>query len=331
MNINRIGEFGLINLLAQNTIFDPTTVAVGIGDDAAALLPSPGKIQLVTTDMLVETVHFDLITTTACQLGHKAIAVNLSDIAAMGGTPQHVLVSIALPKKTETAFVLELYEGMKKICREFKVNIVGGDTVKSPDRLVINITAMGEVNSSHLVKRSGAKPGDVVAITGTLGNSAAGLEILTAGLTERFSFSKTLTDAHLVPMPQVSLGISLAAAGATSMDDVSDGLANESHEIAAASQVGIELYADKIPLSHETILAAQHFNKSPLDYALYGGEDFQLLFTMPPDIFAKMLEAEAANIREIGRVLNKKQSVILIYPDGSEEKIEPKGYNHFRE
>jgi thiamine-monophosphate kinase len=331
LDVNRVGEFGLIDLIAKDTIFDPASVVVGIGDDAAALLPAPDKIQLVTTDMLVETVHFDLTTTTAYQLGHKAIAVNLSDIAAMGGIPRHALISIALPKKINVDFVLELYKGMKEICRDFKVNIVGGDTVSSPDNLVLNVVVIGEAEPSRLIKRSGAKPGDIVAVTGPLGGSAAGLEILTAGLTKSFPFSKILTDAHLTPMPKVSLGRALANAGATSMDDISDGLASECHEIAAASQVGIELYADAINVSEETIIVAEYFNKPPLDYALYGGEDFELLFTMPPDIFANIMKTEPASISQIGRVVKNEQSVVLIWPDGTKEKIEAKGYNHFRD
>jgi thiamine-monophosphate kinase len=327
LNITQIGEFCLIDLLAKNTICDQSSVAVGIGDDAAAILPSPGKIELVTADMLVETIHFDLRTTTPRQLGRKAIAVNLSDIAAMGGTPKHALVSLALPPQTQVEFVLALYEGMKEICQEFQVNIIGGDTVASPDKLVLNVTVIGE--AANLVKRSGARAGDVVAVTGTLGDSAAGLELLLNNAAAKFSNSKVLTDAHLSPKPQVALGQKLAAAGAASMDDVSDGLAGEAHEIAAASQVGLELYADKIPLSQATISVARYFNKSPLAYALYGGEDFQLLFTMPPAIFADLLKTEAAHICQIGTVMPGNSEVVLIHANGRKEKITKKGYDHF--
>jgi thiamine-monophosphate kinase len=326
LNINQIGEFGLIELLAENTICDQKSVAIGIGDDAAAIWPTSGKVELVTTDMLVETIHFDLRTTTAKELGYKAIAVNLSDIAAMGGTPKHALVSLALPRHTKVEFVLDLYAGMKEICGEFQVNIIGGDTVASPDKLVLNVTVIGE--TGHLVKRSGAKAGDVVAVTGTLGSSAAGLELLANGLTD-FPGAKVLTEAHLKPKPQVVLGQMLAARGASSMDDVSDGLAGEAHEIAAASKVGIELYAAKIPLAPATIKVANYFHKPPLAYALYGGEDFQLLFTMPQADFAELVKREGTNICQIGTVLPEGSGVVLVHANGSREKIEKKGYDHF--
>lgn len=232
--LTEIGEFGLIELIKQGTINNHGSVIVGIGDDAAVLLPTPRQLQLLTTDMLVESVHFDLATTTPWQLGYKAIAVNLSDIAAMGGTPRHAVVSIALPVSTPTEFMMNLYQGMKEICREFSVNIVGGDTVASPQGLVINVTVAGEVEPTNLVRRSGAKQGDIVAVTGTLGNSAVGLDLLSAGEWEDYDFAWPLVTAHLTPRPQVKTGALLAAAGATSMDDLSDGLASEAHEIAAA-------------------------------------------------------------------------------------------------
>ena len=176
MLIEHIGEFGLIDLLKKNTINAPQSVIAGIGDDAAVLLSTPKQLQLLSTDMLVEAVHFDLKTTTPCQLGYKAIAVNISDIAAMGGLPRHVVISLALPRSIDVEFVDNLYSGMKEICKEFDVNIVGGDTVSSPQGIVINVALLGEVEPALLLRRSGAQQGDIVAVTNTLGNSAAGLE-----------------------------------------------------------------------------------------------------------------------------------------------------------
>lgn len=328
MDIKAIGEFGLIDLIKRNSIADEARVEIGIGDDAAAFWPPPERLQLVTADMLVETVHFDLQWISPWQLGFKALAVNISDIAAMGGTPRHAFVSIALPRHCSVDFVLALYEGMKAIGREYGVNILGGDTVSSPQQLVINVTLTGDVPPGRVLRRSGARPGDQVLVTNCLGNSSAGLEWLMAGgLPEQ---ETVLVSSHLTPQPQVFLGQALAAAGATSMDDVSDGLSSEANEIAAASRAGIVLYADKIPLSDELRRYAARQGRNPLEYALYGGEDYQLLFTMPAAAAGEFCRSPLGQTcSPIGTVTDK-PGVRLIHNDGSAVPLEPKGYNHFR-
>ncbi|WP_425060262.1 Thiamine-monophosphate kinase [Sporomusa carbonis] len=331
-SLKELGEFGLIDVLKQDTINDHSSVVVGIGDDAAVLLPTPKQLQLLTTDMLVESVHFDLTTTTPWQLGYKAIAVNLSDIAAMGGAPRHAVVSVALPHSTPPDLVVNLYKGMKEICHEFCVNIVGGDTVSSPHGLVINVAVTGEVEPANLVRRSGAQPGDVVVVTGNLGSSAAGLELLTAGQWEDYDFAWPLVTAHLTPRPQVKLGQLVAAAGATSMDDISDGIASEANEIASASQVGIRLYAGQIPLAAELKEAAAKLGKTPLDYALYGGEDFQLVFTMEPGKYAALLAANPElPVTKVGEVVDAGEGVTLVDQAGQVQTLKARGYNHFRQ
>lgn len=330
--LSELGEFGLIDLIKQDTINDPSRVIVGIGDDAAVVLPAPRQLQLLTADMLVEKIHFDLTTTTPWQLGYKAIAVNLSDIAAMGGAPRHAVVSVALPPSIPVEFVVNLYKGMKEICREFGVNIVGGDTVASLQGLVINVTVTGEVEPAKLVRRSGARPGDLVAVTGTLGNSAAGLALLQAGKWEDEDFAWPLVTAHLTPRPQVRTGQLLAALGATSMDDISDGLASEAHEIAKASQVGIRLFAGQIPLAPELAAAAARFSKPAIDYALFGGEDFQLVFTMEPEKFATLVtrHPELA-VARVGEVVAAGEGVTLVDAAGCGQELKPRGFNHFRQ
>ncbi len=329
--LNQLGEFGLIDLIKQDTINDQGSVVVGIGDDAAVLLPKPRQLLLLTTDMLVESVHFNLTTTTPWQLGYKAIGVNVSDIAAMGGVPRHALVSIAIPPSTPAEFVVNLYKGMKEICQEHSINIVGGDTVSSPQGLVINVALTGEVEPASLVRRSGAKPGDIVAVTGWLGNSAAGLDLLTAGEWEDYNFAWPLVTAHLTPRPQVKAGQLLAAAGATSMDDISDGLASEAHEIAKASKVGIKLFAARIPLAAELKEAADKLGKRALDYALYGGEDFQLVFTMESGKYeAFRMAYPDVTVFKVGEVVEASQGVTLVDEAGQVEAIEARGYNHFR-
>ncbi|MDF2569258.1 MAG: thiL [Sporomusa sp.] len=330
--LNELGEFGLIDLIKHDTINDHSSVVVGIGDDAAVVLPTPRQLQLLTTDMLVESVHFELTTTTPWQLGYKAIAVNLSDIAAMGGVPRHAVVSVALPRSTSADFVTNLYKGMKEICREFCVNIVGGDTVSSPQGLVINVTVAGEVEPANLVRRCGAQPGDVVAVTGNLGSSAAGLDLLTAGEWEDFDFAWPLVTAHLTPRPQVKIGPLLAMAGATSMDDISDGLASEAHEIAKASHVGIRLYAKQIPLAPELAAAADQLNRQALDYALFGGEDFQLVFTMENGNYEALLASYPdLPVVKVGEVVEVDEGVTIVDDNGQVQKLEARGFNHFRQ
>lgn len=329
MELKQLGEFGLIDLIKENTIVDPASVIVGIGDDAAALLPSPRQLQLLATDMLVESVHFDLTTTTPWQLGYKAIAVNLSDIAAMGGVPKHCVVSLALPRNVQVDFVRDLYQGMKEICRRFTVNIVGGDTVSSPQGLVLNVAVTGEVEPARLQRRSGAKPGDLVVVTGDLGNSAAGLDLLRRGQWQEFGFARRLVNCHLTPQPQVQAGL-LLAAFASSMNDISDGLASEANEIAAASQVAVRLFEQQIPLSAELTAANAVLGKAALDYALYGGEDYQLLFTIEPEKLRLLPANEiTAQLTVIGEIVSGPAGVALVAADGAARGLAPKGYNHF--
>ncbi|HEY3423176.1 MAG TPA: thiamine-phosphate kinase [Negativicutes bacterium] len=331
MELNQIGEFGLIDLIKEDTIYTPGSVIIGIGDDAAVLLPKPQQLQLLTTDMLVENVHFNLSTTTPSQLGYKAIAVSLSDIAAMGGTPRHAVISIALTRQLPVDFMINLYQGMKEICQEFGVNIVGGDTVSSPHSLVINVAVLGEVEPAKLQRRSGAQLGQLVAVTNTLGNSGAGLDLLSKGDWEEYDFAWPLVSDHLTPRPQVKCGQILAAMGTASMNDISDGLASEVNEIAVASKVGMRIYAANIPLSLELQAAAGILGKKALDYALYGGEDYQLLFTVDSGKFSELAAANAGiKLTVIGEVVDSTEGVILVDEDGQRSVLQPKGYNHFR-
>lgn len=331
MQLEQLGEFALIDLIKQDTINKTDSVVIGIGDDAAVLKTTPGRLQLVTTDMLVEKVHFDLSTSSAWQLGYKAIGVNLSDIAAMGGVPNHVVIAIALPRQLPVDFVVSLYDGMKEICREFGVNIVGGDTVSSPHGLVINVTVLGDVEPDKLQRRSGASVGELVVVTGTLGDSGCGLDLLMQGDWQKYSFASPLVSKHLVPKPQVLQGPMLAALGSTSMNDISDGLASEVNEIAHASHVGMRIYSSLIPLSTQLQAAAPIFEKSALHYALYGGEDYQLVFTIAPEEFKVLAQADiGAHLTVIGEVTDQSQGILLVAEDGCTSALEAKGYNHFR-
>lgn len=327
MHLSEIGEFGLIDRIKEGAIVDQADVVVGIGDDAAAYRPGAGLLQLITTDMLVENVHFLLDKTTPWQLGYKAIAVNLSDIGAMGGRPRQAVVSVGLPAHLPVEFVVDLYRGMKEICREFAVNIIGGDTVASPHGLVVNAAVTGEVAPAGLLRRSGSRPGDLVVVTGTLGDSACGLDLLRTPGWEEHEFAWPLVTAHLTPRPQIATGLRLAAWGATSADDISDGLASEANELAKAGGVGIKIHADLIPLSPQLVEAAAIFGRRPLDYALFGGEDFELVFTISPEKFEQITYRGGLTV--VGEVTGQEHGVALI-AGGAARPLEPRGYNHFR-
>lgn len=327
MQLKEVGEFGLIDLIKEGTIVNPDNVVEGIGDDAAVFLPGARQLGLLTTDMLVEGVHFLLNKTSPWQLGYKSIAVNLSDIAAMGGNPRHAVVSLGLSQKFPVEFVVDMYNGMKEICREFGVNIIGGDTVSSPLGLVINVAVFGEVAPENLVRRSGARPGDAVVVTGTLGDSACGLDLLMTNEWDSLTYAGPLIAAHLTPRPRLAVGRNLSAWGATSADDISDGLASEANEIAKASKVGIRLYAERLPLSPALRLAAQSLGRRPEDYALYGGEDFELVFTLPPDLLPQNADVP---LTIVGEVTADDGKVDLVGSEGQVSRLAPRGYNHFR-
>lgn len=330
MEIRTMDEFRLIDLIKEDCVYDKRGVVAGIGDDAAVVCIPEEQHQLISTDMLVEKVHFDLSYMSAFQLGQKAMAVNLSDIAAMGGVPKYVVVSLALPKTVKLDFVLQLYEGMKTVCREFKVSIVGGDTVSIDGPIVVNIAVTGEVDPLKVQRRSGAQAGDLVAVTGTLGDSAAGLELLQAGLSAAVSFALPLVTKHLTPQPQVAAAQRLNAY-ASSMNDVSDGLSSEAGEIAIASQKRLLLFENCIPISKETKQTAQLFEKPALEYALHGGEDYQLLFTIAQQKYERILQDKhLPRLTVIGRVEDGEAGVYLQTADGLLEELKPRGYNHFK-
>lgn len=328
MRISDIGEFGLIDLIKKDMVVDPATVHCGIGDDAAVLNPARDMLQLATADMLVEDVHFSLDSITPRQLGFKALAVNISDIAAMGGLPRHALISVALPKQTTISFVEQLYAGMAELAARFSVNIVGGDTVSSPGGIVINVTVLGETEPDRVIYRSGAQAGDLVVVSGTLGDSAGGLQILREQL--KFAGAAPLLRAHLTPVPQVDLGRICSAHHVHALNDISDGLASEINEICAASHTGAVIYEDKLPVSRELAALAEQTGQKALHYALYGGEDYQLVFTAAPSLVQKIMAVELPNILTVvGEITSRKSDVLFADKKGVRSPLTAKGYNHF--
>ena len=328
MRIHQIGEFGLIDRLAARLAATDESVVVGIGDDAAVVSYAAGAHVVTTTDMLVEGVHFRRDTIGDRQLGWKAIAVSISDIAAMGGRPRHAVVSLAIPVDTDVERIEELYVGMDEVCRAYGMHIVGGDVVKTDGPFVISVTVMGEVEAGRALLRSGAQPGDLLFVTGTVGGSAAGLDsILEGGQTE-----EALLRFHQRPLPQVRAGRLLLESGAcTSLNDVSDGLSSESNEIAKMSGVHLVIEGDKVPLHPSVTQYAAQRGIDPLEWALFGGEDYQLVGTLDPtgaDRASSLFAKEGLSLTVIGRV--EAGHGVSLLRQGEWQELIPKGFNHFR-
>ncbi|MBM4288399.1 MAG: thiamine-phosphate kinase [Deltaproteobacteria bacterium] len=277
------GERGLIEKLGRVFGQPPAAVVCGIGDDTAVIAPGGGDYLLWTIDSLIEGVHFDLTYTPLKSLGRKALAVNLSDIAAMGGQPQYALLALGWPPERPLAGVLELARGMQEIAGEFGVALIGGDTVSSPGVLSLSLTVLGRVEPEALLRRDGARVGDEIYVTGPLGQAAAGLEILRRGLARPGNEKSSLVQAFLHPRPQVAAGGVLAKNQLASASiDLSDGVASDLQQICLLSRVGAVVHAANLPIPGPVAEVAALMGREPWDLALRGGEDYQLLFTAPP-------------------------------------------------
>jgi thiamine-monophosphate kinase len=332
VQLGELGEFGLIELVTQD-IAPGAEVIRGIGDDAAVYRVREGDWQLVTTDTLVEEVHFSLEYTTWRDLGWKALAVNISDIAAMGGRPLYALISLCLPVDSDVVTVQELYTGLGEVAQAFGVSLVGGDTVSGLS-VVLSITLIGAVEANRAVFRSGANPGDLIIVTGTLGDSAAGLFLLQNADYDAGSEAKRrLKRAHLRPEPRVEAGRLLSATGGvTAMLDVSDGLSSDIAHIGRASQVDSLLWGENIPLSDALRDLASALGRDPLEWALHGGEDYELLFTVTrgqADRVRDTLAASGIRSAVIGEVTAPGRGNRLEYK-GRLETLPQGGFNHFR-
>jgi thiamine-monophosphate kinase len=330
MKISSLGEFGLIEQIRRTAARDAKRVHVGIGDDAAALMLSPKSALLATTDMLLEGVHFDLATTDLFSLGWKSAAVNLSDIAAMGGTPRFCLTALGIPPSLSVEDIRVFYRGVNACLKKFGAVLVGGDTCRSRTGLVISVSMLGEAEKKRIITRSGARPGDLIFVTGTLGDSAAGLEVLQrkAGNRGQGTGVRKLIEKHLRPVPRIVEGRKIAASGiASAMIDVSDGLSSDLGHICEESGVGAEIVAAHIPLS-TSVMSLKTLERPALAYALSGGEDYELLFTVRPDKLRKFrsLKLDAS---EIG-VITRGRSMSIVGGDGRKTLLRASGYDHFR-
>ncbi len=332
MKVSELGEFGLIDLLAKmvhsSQAKQPTSpqLILGIGDDAA-VWHSDAPTQLATVDSFIQDVHFLLAVTPWNELGWKALAINLSDIAAMGGTPEYALVSLALPDHVEVDDVVALYQGMIELAQQFGVAIAGGDTSSAP-LVTITTTVFGSArNHTHILTRSAAAVGDKVAVTGYLGAAAAGLEMLAKRLRFDSETAACLKKAFLHPYPRIAEGQLLIDHGVKAAIDISDGLISDLGHICQASRAGALIEVDRVPIQ-PTVRA--NFGDRALGLALSGGEDYELLFAASGEVVDKISAKAQCPITVIGEIVaDKANQVTLVDGKGNPVNIPKKGWEHF--
>ncbi|MGH2531907.1 MAG: thiamine-phosphate kinase [Thermomicrobiales bacterium] len=331
------GEFGLIEALSA--VLPPSVRAgpalrFGIGDDAAVWTPTPGESLIVTTDSLVDRIHFRLDWTDWASLGHKSLAVNLSDVAAMGGVPRLAVITLGLRGDERVGDLEDLYRGLGSLAARTRTLVAGGDVVASPDALTIHVTVLGETDDGRVLTRSGAKPGDVVAVSGTIGAAAAGFRLLRAGPDDprrRAVTADLLLDAHLRPEPRLALGRVLLEHGATAAMDLSDGLLGDLPNILAMSGVGAVIDAESMPVA---AAVRALFPDDWLDLATRGGEDYELLFTAPPESFEAIQAAAdeiGSTVTAIGTIVERDEASPLRMRglDGVARPVAAGAFDHF--
>jgi len=326
MKVSELGEFGLIDLLAKMASSSPSKqLIIGIGDDAAAWY-GDDSIQLATVDSFIQDVHFSLDIASWEDLGWKAMASNLSDIAAMGGVPKYALVSLAIPPHTEVEDVTGLYQGMIELAQQFGVTIIGGD-INSAPLVAITITILGSTRTrnKHILTRSAAQPGEQVAVTGYLGAAAAGLEMLTKQLQFDPEATAFLKRAFLHPCPRLAEGQLLVDQGVKTAIDISDGLISDLNQICKSSQVGARIEIDRVPI--QPTVKANLSHKS-LELALSGGEDYELLFTARAEVIDKVKGATSCPITVIGEIVADKK-ITLVDSQGNPFNLGKTGWEHF--
>jgi thiamine-monophosphate kinase len=328
-------EVELVRAIRKVLSGEAPGVVVPVGDDAAVV--EPGEHHgLLTADILVEGVHFEEGATSPHDLGHKAVTVNVSDVAAMGGSPRYGLTCLAVSDRVEASWVMELYGGMREGADEYGMALVGGDTSRS-DRTVISVTVYGEVAKGRAVTRSGARPGDRLAVTGALGASAGGLRLARAEGERRrdllsTEWGRALLALHERPVARVGEGQTLAQAGATAMIDLSDGLALDLWRVCQESGVGARIRLADVPTADGLEELSRIEPVDPLDLALYGGEDYELLAALPGQAAdaarQRLAERFGTLLTEVGEVTDRAE-LVSVDVDGSEAPLQPKGWDHF--
>lgn len=323
--IHTMGEFGLIQAISHDFIYRPSLVKEGAGDDAAVYRVPPGYDELISTDTMVEGIHFTKETMSAEDVGYHFCASNFSDIAAMGGDPIGFVLSMALPDDLPFSWVSSLYDGMRACCRKYKVNLLGGDVTGSEKGIILTGTVIGMVPEGKAVLRSGAKLGDLIFVTGTIGDSAAGLCAITRHMADRFPY---LAKRHRRPEPQVSNAAFLRQIGATSLNDISDGLSREITEICQSSGVNAVIERENIPISEEARTLGKLLHHDPVEWALNGGEDYELVGTIPKEAENKVSNLQDIHI--IGTIKEKGNGQVWIKSSTSMELLPVHGFDHFQ-
>jgi thiamine-monophosphate kinase len=333
--ISSLGEFGLIRHLTREIRHINSSTKLGIGDDAAVLEYGAGNV-VVTTDLLAEGIHFNLVYTPLKHLGYKAAVVNFSDVYAMNACPRQLLVSLAISRKFTISMMEEIYSGIRLACNAYGVDLVGGDTTSSMTGLIISCTAIGEGQEKDLTYRNGAGINDLICVSGDLGGAYMGLQVLER---ERLLFEKHhvqqpalegydyILERQLKPEARRDIFelFRKLEIKPTSMIDISDGLSSELMHIAQASQKGCRIYADKIPIHMDTKKAAGEFEIDPIITALNGGEDYELLFTVPVASYDKI--SGLSEISIIGHMTDTPAGILMVTPGGGEIRIEAQGWN----
>lgn len=339
--IATLGEFGLIDRLTEGIKPENESTKYGVGDDAAVLSYPSEKQLLVTTDLLMEGVHFDLTYVPLKHLGYKSAVVNFSDIYAMNGTPKQITVSLGISKRFSIEDMEELYAGIRLACEEYDVDIVGGDTSASYTGLTISITCIGEGEKGKVVYRNGARETDLICVSGDLGAAYMGLQLLERekavlkgggkDLQPDFSGKEYLLERQLKPEARRDIIQKLAEEGIqpTSMMDISDGLSSELLHICTQSKVGCRVYEEHIPIDYQTAVMAEEFNMNLSTCALNGGEDYELLFTVPIADHEKVAEMEGVKL--IGHITKPELGCALITRDGQEFELKAQGWNPLKE
>lgn len=337
--LKELGEFGLIKHLTEFVEIQHSSTSKGIGDDAAVIKYDNDKSTVVSTDMLVEGIHFDLTYVPLKHLGYKAVMVNLSDICAMNATPKHITVSIAASNRFSVEALEELYAGMLFACKKYEIDLIGGDTTSNSSGLIISITAIGDAKAENIVYRNGAQEKDLLCVSGDLGGAYMGLQVLER---EKFVFKDNpnlqpdlvgndyILERQLKPEARVDIVELFRTLNIkpTSMIDVSDGLASEILHICNQSNLGCELYEEKIPIDPQTYDRAREFDLDPTVCTLSGGEDYELLFTIPMSEYEKIKNVPDFTI--IGHMTAQSAGVNLIAKAGTSHPITAQGWNSFK-
>lgn len=335
--ISELGEFGLIDHLNSTVIIKNPGTIKGIGDDAA-VIEAGDHMKVVTTDLLIEGVHFDLSYAPLTHVGFKAVAVNISDVAAMNAIPKQITVSIALSNRFSVEAVDALYEGINAACEHYGVDLVGGDTTASRGGLVISVTAIGEAQKEQITYRTGAKVNDILCVTGDLGSALVGLQILerekqvylaNPDMKPDLEKYTVVTGRQLRPDARMDIIHEMREMGVvpTSMMDISDGLASEIFHICKVSNVGATIYEDKLPIDKQTFDTAVELNLDPITCVLNGGEDYELLFTIDQKDFAKL--EKHSDIHFIGHITKAEEGKYLVTKSGTAVQLKAQGWKHF--